>query len=163
MHSQRKRVSVASRAHRALKRIAAYRDLTTGGEWLTSSPPMPTMSNEETPIGLYINDPVASTDLVFFTTECIYVFRSGDWDQIRFAEIVRTSGPDQKVDVAGFDLLRKSESTFWLPIRGSHPKNGADGRYYDAFRVVRFVRNVVADIDRVPGRGSYATPGDTSP
>jgi hypothetical protein len=130
-------IGAASLAHRTLKHFSRYRDLSEGQEPLTSLP----LNASERPLGIYRNEPDDITDAVLFTTEGLYVNRNGSWVQLLYRDIDRTLFPDSKSEVKGLKILRRDGSEFWLPVRGSK-----DGRFYDAFEVLRFLDRVQDDL-----------------
>lgn len=134
-------MNVLSRAHRTLSALASFRGLSENYELPVGMPQLPKLLPGEVPIGIYLNDAATFTDLVFFSSEGVCVFRSGHWEQVKFSEITRTVAPDSKEKVAGFNLQLRNGESFWLPITGNKA-----GRFFDAFEVIRFFDRVLADL-----------------
>ena len=133
-------MDILSRAHRTLKALINYRDLSASGKLPDGAPTLPALSAGESMVGAYVNDPSAFSDLVLFSTGGIYVFRVGSWEHVPFVKIVRTVAPENKEKVSGFMLQLDDGSSFWVPVTGSKA-----GRFFDAFEVLRFVDRVLAD------------------
>lgn len=140
MNSNDKLADILSRSHRTLKALVSYHDLTSGKGWIPKLPKISKLSDSENCLGIYVNDSATLSDSVAFSSSGIYVFRSDQWDQIGYEDIVRTLVPDSKESVTGFDLLRRDGSKFRVPITGSK-----GGRFFDAFAVIRFVDRVLTD------------------
>src|SRR4051794_12896437 len=117
-------IEITSRAHRTLKQLSRYHDLSNGQE---SPVPLP-LNDHGRPLGMYKNQADVISDTVLFTTEGLYVNRDGSWVQLLYRDIDRTISPDSKNEVKGLKILRRDGSEFWLPLTGSK-----DGRFYDAF------------------------------
>jgi hypothetical protein len=133
-------MNVLSRAHRVLKRLERYVDLSGGHILPARAPELPRLSLDERPVGIYFNDPVQFSDTVFITTAGIYVHRSDRWDHVPYQAIDRALAPESKQEVSGLKLLLLDRKKFWLPITGVK-----SGRFYDAFEVLRFISRVLAD------------------
>ena len=133
-------MNVLSRAHRTLKTLINYHDLSGSDRLPDSAPTLPALSAGESVVGAYVNDPSAFSDLVLFSTGGIYVFRVGRWEHVPFVKIVRTVAPENKEKVSGFMLQLNDGNSFWVPVTGSKA-----GRFFDAFEVLRFVDRVLAD------------------
>jgi hypothetical protein len=134
-------VDIHSRAHRTLKALSWYSDLSGDGKLPPGAPQPPVLQPDDVPIGAYVNGPTGFSDLVLFTTNGIYVYRSDKWEEAKYRDINRTIAPESKEAVTGFNMLLQDGRNFWLPITGSK-----SGRFFDAFEVLRFVDRVVADI-----------------
>ena len=133
------KISVISRAHRALKGLSRYHDL-SGNKPPLSMPSLPALSKGEELVGCYENDTASFSDLLFFTTMAVYVYREGQWSKALFQDIERSIGPESKQNVSGFNLLLRNGQHFWLPVTGSK-----DNRVFDAFTVLGFFIRVIGD------------------
>jgi hypothetical protein len=133
-------MDIFSRAHRTLKSVKNYVDLSGDASLPDGAPQLPVLKSSEEPVGAYISDRVKFSDLILFTTQAIYVHRAGRWDGVPLSAITGTRGPASKEEVSGFTLLLNDGGEFWLPVAGSH-----GGRFFDAFAVLRFVDRVIED------------------
>ncbi len=140
MNSNDKLAGILSRSHRTLKALASYHELTSSGGWVPRLPSIPNLPDGEKCFGVYVNDPTTLSDSVAFSSGGIHVFRSGQWDQIGFDDVIRALVPDSKENVTGFDLLQRDGRRYRVPIAGSK-----GGRFFDAFEVIRFIDRVLAD------------------
>jgi hypothetical protein len=135
------KIPVSSRAHRNLKALSRYHDLSGNKLPPPSMPALPVLSAGEEPVGYYENDPSSFSDVLFFSTTAVYVFRAGHWSKVLYQDIERSISPKSKQNVSGFNLLLRNGEQFWLPVTGSK-----DSRFFDAFAVLRFFINVVGDL-----------------
>jgi len=138
-------MNISARAHRILRVMANYHTLADGQQLPAGMVKLPDLPKDESPVGIYVNDPSTFADSVFFTTEGVYVFRSKHWDHVKFSDIAKTVTPERKEKLSGFDLQLRNGESFWLPITGNK-----DGKFFDAFEVLRFFIRVIDDIQ--PGR-----------
>jgi len=128
-------VDVRSRVHRILKRLSNFRELSGGSEL-----PLALGASEEA-VGIYFNDISGFSSAILFTTEGLYLHQDESWLRVLYSDIARTVLPSAKTEVSGFGLLLRDGTEIRLPVRGSR-----DGRFYDAFEVLRFVDRVRADM-----------------
>ena len=137
---------VASRAHRALRRMENYQDLTKDSVPAELNLPL---ADGERVIGIYRNDPHDLHEAIVFTDKGLYVNKNTVWQRLLFSEIERILSSETKQDVAGMTILRHDGTRFYLPAKGSLPKSGSEGsRTYDVFGVLRFLLRVTEDLVR---------------
>jgi hypothetical protein len=131
---------VASRAHRILKPLTAYRDVLENKNWPAGAPAGPTLDDTEYHLGLYINDSINFLDSILFTNCGLYIFNGQVWTRVLYSEIARVISPNGKSEIAGLSILRRDGNEFFLPVRGI-----TANRFYDAFEILRFLDRVRAD------------------
>lgn len=136
-------VDVRSRAHRILKPMLRFRDFSDGSESSSTLPGGPILSASEEAIGIYANDESGRLDDILFTTEGLYLQGDQSWLRVFYADMDRTVPPSSKKEVTGLGILLRDGTEIWLPVRGS-----TDGKFYDAFEILRFLDRVVDDMAR---------------
>jgi hypothetical protein len=129
-------IEVRSRAHRILKPLANYSDL-TGAELSTALSSAPKLSPSEEPIGIYWNQRSNTCDAILFTTDGLYQREPESWRRILYSDIDRAISPSNETNVTGLNILLKDGTEIWLSVKGS-----ARGRFFDAFEVVRFLNRL---------------------
>jgi len=92
-------VDVRSRAHRILKPLSRYQDLSEGGELLVPLASPPTLRESERLLGIYTTMPHQFLDAILFTTVALYVRQDVSWIQVPYSDIERTVLPQSKTDV----------------------------------------------------------------
>jgi len=107
-------------------------DLLAGGLALGAS---------EEALGIYANDASSLSDAILFTTEGLYLHQDKGWLRVLYSDIAQAVLPSSKSKVTGFNLLLRDGIEIRLPVKGSK-----DGRFYDAFEVLRFVDRVKDDV-----------------
>lgn len=99
------------------------------------------LSPSEEGLGVYINNVSSLSDSILFTTKALYVRKDERWQRVLYADIERTVLPHSKREVTGFSLLLRNGTEIQLSVTGSK-----DGRFYDAFEVLRFLDRVRHDV-----------------
>jgi len=125
--------------------LADFIDLQENPEWPAALDPKPVLATSETVLGIYTDASETFSDAIVFTTEGLHVRCEKSWLQVLYSDIERAVPPASKTGVTGFTILRRDGSEVWLPVRGSK-----DGRFYDAFEVLRFVDRVKGDMASAP-------------
>jgi hypothetical protein len=134
-------VEIRSRAHRILKPLSNYRDLSEDTESTVALPLGLTLSAFEQTLGIYTNEAANFSDAIVFTTKGLYLRRDNSWAQVLYSDIERTVSTNSKTEITGLTILLRDGGEFWLPVR--HTKAG---RFYDAFEVLRFLDRVRNDM-----------------
>src|SRR5215472_9366784 len=98
-------MDIFSRAHRILKHLDRYIDLSAGARLPVNAPETPSLTMDEQPVGAYINDDKEFTNLLFLSTRGVYIYRQQQWEFVPYDSVATTCGPEHKVDVSGFTLL----------------------------------------------------------
>jgi len=135
-------VDAYSRAHRILKPLQHYSDLSQFDTLPAALMPGPMLVDSEQILGVYTTD-ADSSEAILFTTAGMYTFNNKSWLKLSYKEIERTILPESKVEVSGFFIVLRNSEKIWLSVKGSK-----SGRLYDAFEVARFVDRVVSDINQ---------------
>jgi hypothetical protein len=134
---------VFSRAHRTLKRLSAYRDLSDSKDWTAAVPSAPNLESFEYPVGVYRNNPIDVREAIFFSTEGLYLSNGTSWARVPYSEIERVVPPDTKCEITGFIISLHDGTEFLLPVRGVK-----SGKFYDAYAVMRFLDRARADVGK---------------
>ncbi len=134
-------VDVRSRVHRILKPLAGFRDLQDRSQWPVVLHPRPVLAATEMALEIYSDEPTNFSDAIVFTTQGLYVHREKSWLRILYSDIERIVPPASKTGVTGFGIAKRDGTEVWLPVRGSR-----EGRFYNAFEVLRFVDRVKDDV-----------------
>jgi hypothetical protein len=137
-------IEVFSRAHRILKPLSGYHDLSENRIWPIGAYLCPTLNDGEYPLGLYVNDPINFHDTILFTNLSLYILQEKLWVQIAYAEIERVISPNSKSETTGITIIRHDGREFFLPVRGVRA-----GRFFDAFEVLRFFDRIRADTNKL--------------
>jgi hypothetical protein len=135
-------VDIQSRAHRILKPLKNYFDLSENGKLPKFVPAGLVVDTTDKLVGLYASDLDELSDIVLFTTTSIYFWHRDQWEKVMYDEIQRTIFPPDKTIVTGFTILKKDGNEFWLPVKGVK-----GGRFYDAFEILRFLDRVRDDLN----------------
>lgn len=136
-------VDVRSRAHRILKPLSHYQDLSEGGELLIPLPSPPTLHDPERLLGIYTTLPHEFSDAILFTTAALYVRQNASWLKLPYSEIEHTVPPESKQNVTGFSVKHRNAGEVWITVKGSKA-----GRFFDAFTVLRFIDRVISDLKK---------------
>jgi hypothetical protein len=135
-------VDIRSRVHRILKNMPRFRELLPRSDLSSLVAAGLTLRASEEAVGIYTNDDVSSfSEAILFTTEGLYLHKDERWLPILYSDIARTVPPSSKREVTGFNVLLRNGTEIRLPVIGSK-----DGRFYDAFEVLRFVDRVKEDV-----------------
>jgi len=134
-------VSVRSRAHRTLRRLADFRDLVD----FASEPPglgcsAPLLHDSEEVVGLYsrTND---TADTLLFTTKAIMVCHSHTWQRVDYSDIDASSVVGPKTAVTGIKIITRNSETIFISLL-----NYEGSRFSDAFEILRFLGGVSRDV-----------------
>jgi hypothetical protein len=133
-------IDIRSRAHRILQPMSHYYDLSKCSGWLGALDFRPALGASEAVLGLYSLDIGGFSDAIVFTTLGLYLRSGQSWSPISYTEIERASAPTSKEHVTGFSIRKRDDGEIWIPVAGSK-----DGRFYDAFEVLRFVHRAKTD------------------
>lgn len=137
-------MNVKSRAHRILKPLASYRDLT--GQplnvpcWAADVP----VKNGEVCYGVYENSPCKANESIAVTNLGIHVCRNKQSEFIAYSQIASVSAPPEKQTASELSIHLLSGQVISLPVRGG------EGRFRDAFEFLRFLDRVTHDLRRNP-------------
>ena len=134
-------VDVRSRMHRILKRMPKFREISERSDLSILLATGLMLSASEEALGIYANDELSFSDAILFTTEGLYLHQNECWRRVLYSDIARPVLPSSKREVTGFSLLLRDGTELHLPVTGSK-----DGRFYDAFEVLRFVDRVKDDV-----------------
>lgn len=132
-------VTVASRAHRILKSLSNYFDLTE--EHFSLGKFSADLQEKENVVGLYRNSTNSDNGAILITDFGFHLEEAGQWRFISFKEIVGPELPNQKIDVVGFHIRLRNGSSVWVPVSGVK-----SGKFYDAFEFIRFLDRVIQDM-----------------
>jgi hypothetical protein len=134
------RVSVASRAHRALRDVSRFRfagkDAEVAGQYRSR---LNLVKEPGDLIGVYENPENIQPAAILFTERGLLVLGVGTPQWIQFSEIASIHGPSNKADDFVITVLLRSGASTRLTVAG------ADGQFRDAFSVVRFLDRVLQD------------------
>jgi len=128
--------SVISRAKRTLRPLNHFRFFDDQGSSIPSG--LPLLENE-TPIGIYLNDLQSFKEAVTITSRALILESEGTWKPISYASIAKAVTPTTKRDVQDLTLLLHDGSTVSIPIRGKARQTS------DVFEFLRFLDRVLAD------------------
>ncbi len=135
-------MNVKSRAHRILKHLANYRDLTNESlkipYWVADVP----INSGEVCYGVYENSSGEADESIAVTSLGIHVCRNKQWEFIDYAQIASVSAPLEKQTANELSLHLLSGQLTSLPVRGG------SGRLRDAFEFLRFLDRVTHDLQR---------------
>jgi hypothetical protein len=115
----------------------SYVDVIENPEWMDRLPSRPEIEVDEVILGMYINNISSLENTVAFTTSALYLLDGASWKELKYSDIDQVISPKDKDSVKGVEIVRKYEGNFWLPIFGCK-----DGKFYDAFEVMRFLLRV---------------------
>jgi hypothetical protein len=133
-------ISIASRAHRALRHLSGYRSDDESLRPLLAKGLR--LSRHEQFIGVYSNPASKAQESIVVTNFGLHALSAHGWDAIRFADIEQATIPEEKNKAEHLHLLRKgTTNTLTVPIRGS------SGRARDIFEFQRFLDRVMRDQD----------------
>lgn len=131
-------ISPASRAYRILKPMSSYVDAIEDPGWIDKLPSQPEIGADEVILGVYTNSVSTLDEAIVFTTLALYLFVSDGWRELKYSDIYQVISPKDKELVSGVEIVRNGKENFWLPVRGVK-----DGKFYDAYEVVRFLLRVM--------------------
>jgi hypothetical protein len=133
-------IEINSRVHRILKPLAAFREFHKDSDWPSALEPRPVLDEAERALGVYSDDLPTFSNAIIITTRGLYVRSGRTWMQILYSEIKQTISPPSKAPT-GLEIVKRDGVKIWLPVSGAQ-----EGRFYDAFEILRFVSRVTNDI-----------------
>jgi hypothetical protein len=135
------RISVFSRAHRALRELPRFRFLQNETELAAYRQEYDSVVIGE-PIGIYSNPVPTQPETILVAERGLVTIRGGDMQSIPFAELGGIQGPHTKADASRISLTLRSGLVVNLEI------HGRDGKFQDVFSFVRFLDRVMEDQSR---------------
>lgn len=132
-------MTVRSRAHRALKSLNHYEDLSEKGPPSEIALDEINLNENEKLIGIYRN--LGSSDTNIVVTELgLHTKQADEWSFIRFNDIEEaTAHPPDKHEADSILLLLRSGAEVAVPVTGKN------GRFRDVFEFLRFLDRVRKD------------------
>ncbi len=137
------KVSVASRAHRALRKLPQYRTVASGDDIHASLSRQIILREGETVVGVYENSPGQLDRCVVVTSEGLHIHRGPSWQVVSYREILYVDFPggEKTLDVDEVFVRLASGRTLCVPISGGDPSIGSR----DAASFLTFLMRVAED------------------
>ncbi len=135
---RKRKVTVASRAHRTLRHLARYSPWGAKKEHTSIFDEL-TLQEGEVPIGIYYNHDESIRDSFIVTNLGIHIDRRSSWEVVYYENIKRVPTPPGKTDVTSLRIIQRDEAMIELPV------SGRKERTFDAFEVLRFLCRVLND------------------
>ena len=132
------RISVFSRAHRALRGLPRFRFLQNETE-LTAYRQRYDSALIGDPIGIYSNPVPTQPEAIVVAERGLVAIRGSDMQSIQFAELSGIQGPQTKADASRISLTLRSGIAVSLEI------HGRDEKFQDVFSFLRFLDRVMED------------------
>lgn len=133
-------MNVQSRAHRILKKLRNYKDLSEGNTEIPEDVAINKFDKAGL-IGLYINDNYnRSVIIITKKSMVLYFFKDKSYKTIKYEDIQKVELPNDKEIVDKIIIHKKDEAILELPVKGG------EGRFSDVFAFYRFLSRVLDDL-----------------
>lgn len=134
-------MNVKSRAHRILKPLVNYHDMTAKA----ISPPFwiqdVIFQRGEDCVGIYENHPGRKEEAIVITTLGLHIFRNEEWQYISYDQIESVKTPTDKRVADQLEIQLHDNNVASVPIKGGQ------NNLRDAFSFLRFLDRVVRDLN----------------